>query len=134
MYIGGMMKLLLLLITLVILTIHPQKAFANRYDDEYAAEKAGQRLADIINAEEEAGREAAKQRYDNEHQSSAGGGGGGGVLLLFTIIATVVLIICKESSTGKTKRKPLSAAESERVDKIVKELMKDYKPWEQNKR
>lgn len=94
------MKPLLLLFLFVTLTIHPQTAFADRYDDEYAAEQAGKRLADRINAQEEAGREAAKQRYDKEHPSSSGGGGGGGGMLLIWIIAIVGLTIHKCFSSG----------------------------------
>ena len=89
------MKSLILLIALFTLAIHPQKALANRYDDEIAAEKAGERLANIINAEEEAGREAAKQRYEKDHPSSSSGGNPIALLVMLTpgLISGVHLIL-----------------------------------------
>ena len=69
-------------------------AFADRYDDEIAAEKAGQQLADRINAQDEAGRKAAQQRYDKEHPTSSDSSGGGGFVVV-VILAVGFLTIGK---------------------------------------
>ena len=116
-------KSLLLLIALAALTTLPKQAFADRYDDEIAAEKAGQRLADRINAQDEAGREAAKQRYEKAHPSSSDSSGGGAFVLL-TIFATVFLsiitIISKKRPTKAVQ--PTRQSECARIERMWEEV------------